>query len=458
MATTKSPDAGLIAAQKKWFNNYSNQIKQGTANLNDMNRYNGYAKYLKLNKATLTNNTVHDLSIKALSGDSRAQQYLKAMNLQSQTAKTGLWKGVNEDYINKNAKLKSQYINDNPMSNLAKTNDYSIYQTYNDAIMNDKPLSDQQLQWYNQNLNKWNLEDFNDPYTQNREQLKKDKTSALTAQDKALNQGLTASDANNFQSMQQLQQQMSDKGMGASGIAADAYMRATMANNQSYQQQFADSATKKSDINAQYNDAIAQSKIDQIKHNEDVSAQEAELQTNAAKAQADLANAQTTQDKYLTASTGYVYLNGKMLTGASGQPMTSMEFQKLSETQRHNLTTEGLTAQKYSQDYSLGAEKNDIARMKIQADITKASQNLQLAYDKLDKDYYVANANIDKATAQLDISARNAATAEQRNAISAISSKIKAVQSQIKKGKPTAAQKKTLKGLMAQMDGVLGGK
>jgi hypothetical protein len=120
--------------------------------------------------------------------------------------------------------------------------------------------------------------------------------------------------------------------------------------------------------------------------------------------------------------------------------MRSVDLMKLDETSRHNQTTE------------------DISRMKIQADVQKASDQLQLAYDKLDKDWYVANANIDKAIGQLDIAARNSATKEQSNAITAIKAKISAVKSQVKNGKPTDAQKKTLKDLMGQLDGVVGGK
>ena len=442
MATTKAPNLGLQNAQKSWFNAYSNKIRTGTNNTADLNRYNDYARILKLQKTNVSTPALHQLSIKALSGDTNAQNYLKAMNLKSQTG-ADLWSGVNPSTLKQGSSLWTQYMKDNPYSNTAKAYDQNTYNTYGNMITNGQSLNDGQMTSYMNAVNKWNLQDDNSPFVQQQKQLAKDKTTALRAEDKSLNQTLTTSDATNFQAMQTLQQQMADKGMGASGIAADAYARATMANNQNYQQAFADSATKKADLTKSYDDSISQSKLDQQTYLDDRADAEAKAQSDAASAQAELANAQTEQDKYLTSSTGYVYLNGQMLK-YNGQPLTSLDYQKMTETQRHNLATENNTAfanqinaQKVSNDYALGMDANDIKRQQIAADIQIQTSKMQLDYAKLDYNY--AKLDSDNAIAQdkINVAKENAQTSADKGKITSLGKQLSSLTSQI-----TAYQKK----------------
>lgn len=442
MATTKAPNTNLINAQKKWFSNYSNQIKAGTANLSEMNRYNNYSKYLKLNKATLDDDHVHDLSIKALSGDTRAQQYLKAMNLKTQSG-AALWKGFNPATLKEGTQLWSQYMKENPYSDTAKAYDMKQYNTYGQKFMNNEAVTDNQMKYYMNATNKWNMEDQTNPYIQMIQKNDKNKELALRGQDKALNQTLATTDASNFQNMQTTQQQMAERGMGASGIAADAYARATMAGNQQYQQAYADAATQKANINNTYDQQYNQIMSDKMQYESDRADAEAKAASDAASAQAELANAQTNQDKYLTSSTGFVYLNGKQLT-MNGKPVTSMEYQKLTETQRHNLATENnvaignqIKAQDMANDYALGADKNAIAREKIGADLQGQMAKMKLEYDKLDFNY----AKLDSANAiaqdKIAIAKENAQTSADKGKITSLGKQLSSLTSQM-----TAYQKK----------------
>lgn len=454
--TPTPQETALRNAQMAWYNNYNKQIANGTNNLADMDRYNGYVKNLHLNKGTVSESTLHQLSLKALSGDKTAQNYLKQMGVQAQTG-SKLWAGYDTNKLTEGSALYHQYIKDNPLSNIAKTSDTKMYNAFNDKILNNKPMTEQEMAWYRQNASKWNVDDLTDPYQMQMHKLNDDKKNALNAQDVALNQGMATMDANNFQQFQQLQQQMSNRGVADSGIAADTYMRAQMGNNANYQQAFADAATKKSETAAQYDTDIYGVKQDQIKNQMDRDAADAKAQADAMSAQAELAKQQTAQDQYLTSSTGYVYVGGKQLT-MNGKPITSMEYNKLSETQRHNLATETNTATKNAQDYTLGQDKNDISRTKIASDLQIALAKNQLdqnkltfSYAKLDSDNSYHQALIQKAAN----AAQNATDKTQLTALGkqsdTLAKQISAIQ---KKKKQTSADKASLKKLIGQYNSV----
>jgi hypothetical protein len=457
--TPTPQETALHNAQMAWYNNYNKQIANGTNNLADMGRYNGYVKNLHLNKGTVSDATLHQLSIKALSGDTAAQNYLKTMGIQGQTG-SKLWAGYNPATLKEGTDLYRQYIKDNPTSNIAKASDTKMYNAFNNKIANNQPMTQQELDWYHQNANKWNLDDMTDPYQQQMAQLKKDKQNALNAQDVSLNQGLAAQDATNFQQFQTLQQQMSGRGMSDSGIASDTYMRAQMGANQNYQQAFADAATQKADTAKTFDNEIYGVKQDQIKNQADMAAADEKAQADAASAQAELQKQQTEQDKYLTSSTGMVYMNGKPLL-VNGKPISSMDYNKLTETQRHNLATENNTATanantaaNNANNFALGQDKNDIARTKIATDLQVAlaknkldQDKLTFSYTKLDSDNTYHQALIKKAAD----AAQNATDKTQLTALGkqtdTLAKQISAIQ---KKKTQTKADKAALKKLVSQ--------
>jgi hypothetical protein len=413
-------------------------------------------------KPKLSDSELHSLSIKALGGDKTAQNYLKQMGAQAQTG-SKLWAGMTPEQIKAldkqygNNKISWAYMQDNPTSDYSKNYDMGQYKLYNDMITNNKPMSQWQNEWYQNMTDKWNLENLTDPYQMQMHKLNDDKKNALNAQDVALNNGMATMDANSFQQFQQLQQQMSNRGVADSGIAADTYMRAQMGNNANYQQAFADAATNKANTTKTYDDEIYGVKQDQIKNVMDRDAADAKAQADAMSAQAELAKQQTAQDQYLTSSTGYVYVGGKQLT-MNGKPITSMEYNKLSETQRHNLATETNTATKNAQDYTLGQDKNDISRTKIASDLQIALAKNQLDQNKLTFSY----AKLDSDNSYHQALIKQAADAAQNNTdktqLTALGKQSDTLAKQIsaiqKKKKQTSADKASLKKLIGQYNSV----
>lgn len=412
----------LQDAQKSWFNQYSNQIKSGTNNVNELKRYNDYAHYLKLQKVNPSTSALQNMSIKALNGDVTAQNYLKAMN-QKQLSGSALWNGINPSSLTKHSGAYRQYIMDNPLSDTARGMDTEMYNHYNNMIQNGKALKQSELDWYNQNLSKWNLEDMQNPFVQQRSQLEKDKQSALNAQDVALNNGMAQMDANSFNQMNQLQQQMSQRGMQDSGISADAYMRAQMANNVNYQQAFADSAQAKSEIQGKYNEAISSSKIGQLEFQAE---QEAAQMESAVKLQ----EIQSEQDKWMTQSTGQLWVNGQPLM-VNGQPIRTVDWEKMSEERRHNLMSEALEGTKIGNDYQLGMDSNDIKRQAIATDLQIALAKNKLDYAKLDYNY--AKLESDNAIAQdkIMIAAENAQTSADKAKITTLGQQLNSITKRI---------------------------
>jgi hypothetical protein len=458
-AMTPAQSTALRNSQMAWYNNYNKQIANGTNNLADLDRYNGYVKNLHLNKGTVSDATLHQLSLKALSGDTSAQNYLKTMGIQGQTG-AKLWNGYDTSQLKQGSGLWNQYYKDNPNSSIAKNYDMTNYNNYANAIKNKKSLNDNEVAAYRKLVDKWNLTDYTDPYEMQQYTLGQDKQNALNAQDVSLNQGLAAQDATNFQQFQQLQQQMAGRGMSDSGVASDAYMRAQMGANANYQQAYADAATQKASTAKTFDDEIYGVKQDQIKNQQDQQAADNKATIDGMNAQAELQKQQTEQDKYLTSSTGFVYVGGKQLT-VNGKPITSMEYNKLTETQRHNLATENNTATanantaaKNANDYTLGQDKNDIARTKIATDLQVAlSKNkldqdkLTFSYTKLDSDNAYHQALIKKAAD----AAQNATDKTQLTALGkqtdTLTKQISAIQ---KKKTQTKADKAALKKLVSQ--------
>lgn len=406
---------------------------------------------------------LQQMSIKALSGDKAAQEYLKKMG-QNPLTGTSLWKGVDAKTLSGNA-LK-QYMKDNPTAGITKTADMEQFERFNKLISSNKPMSNKQMQQYQALVQKWNLQDHTNPLVQQQMQLTKDKEMALKAQDSALNNNMANLDMNNFQMFQQLQQNMSERGMGDSGIAQDAALRMQMGANRDYQDAFIQSQQNKSDIQSQYTNQKGQIglAIDQQKQQKLQFEQQQQLEQQK-QVQA--------QDQFLTKQTGVIYANGKPLMH-KGKPITTLEYQKLSETVRSNIAKENnianknqldylMNAQKNQMNFDLGMAKNQTNLLKIQANVETASAKLQLAYKRLDLDWTKASANIDKSKAELDIAARNAATKEQSNMIKGLSTQMstiqKAIDTRVKAGQdPTPEQKAELQMIMQKLDAVLMGK
>lgn len=442
----------LRSAQKTWFNNYSKQVQAGTNNAAEWQRYLDYAKHFKFNAAKPTEDALRQLSMKALNGDKNAASLLKTMGVNSMSG-SSLWKGVDPKSLKQGSAAWNQYMKDNEFGNYAKEYDMNTYKTYSDIISKGGAISDSQMEAYRKAVEKWNLQDVSDPFYQQQQQLEKDKQAALSAQDIALNQSLATQDASNFQQFQGLQQQMASRGMTDSGIASGAYLQSQMLANQNYQQAYADSATTKSGIQADYNNAISESKLGQQAYQDERYDAEMANQAAQTKAQAELQNSQTEMDKYLTSSTGYVYMNGKMITH-NGKPLTSLEYQKLSETQRHNLATEALQGQKQAQDYQLGADANAIRRQQIAADLQISMNKMKLDYAKLDYNYTKLEADNRVAQDKIKIASENAQTSADKAKISALGKQLTSLTSQI-----TAYQKKGKKppkNLVEQYNNVTG--
>ena len=531
------PMNGLTPKEQRFWQQ-ANQITQlgGQLNAAQQKTYSAITNKLRSN---VNQSTLQDLSIRALNGDVQAQNTLKSLHLNPLTGQS-LWKGYDPRKLQPGTKAYKQYMADNPYSDLTKQYDLQNYQTYTERIKNNQPISPEQQQWYNDVTKKWVLPNYFDPNVQVQDELKANekeyldqltknqqeyldalkkmqeegynrltsaKQSALDAQDVALNNALFQADNDNFQRFLRLQQDMADRGMGDSGIAADAYLRSQMAANQAYQDAYAQAAKTKADIlsdfadrfnqwQAAYTDKIGQTKADytdklqQTKDYYTKAINEAKLASRdyadkkkaeeAAKA-LELQKLQTNRDKFLTEQTGYVFVNGEPLKRPDGKPYTTVELQKLFETARHNKATEENRSKEIQANYELGKERNTITaqgnqmnynvkmaqmeldRQKIAQDGQIAMAKLKLAQAKLDLDKQKAQDAMNQAQAKLDIMAKNAQTSEMRAKISAIRTQLAALQKQIdaqvKAGKkPTKAQRKQLKGLMNQLEVLVSGK
>lgn len=421
----------ISGADSTWYNKYSGSLVNGNADTSQYQHYLDLQSKYGLKNYTMNDTNLHNMSIKALSGDVNAQNYLKATHQNQQTAQQGLWNGFNQNQFNNSQGLRAAYMKDNPTADMTKAYDMNTYNTYGNNILNNKPMDAQQMDAYNSAAGKWGLQNMNDPFQRQQYTLGQDKQTALNAQDTALNQGLATQDANNFQDFNKLQQQESNNGMGNSGIAANMYMQSQMAANQNYQKAYADSAQAKSDINNTYDTAMSNSQIDGQKYQDSRSDALVKQASDMATAQAELQKNQTAQDQYLTSSTGMVYMNGKPLLDKSGKPISSMDYAKLSETVRHDYATENNTAQSNSNTYNLGMANVGVKQQQIQADLTKSLAQNKLDYAKLDYNYAALGERTQQAQDQIKIASDNAQTAADKNKIDALGKQYSSYSSQI---------------------------
>lgn len=476
------------AKNMAFYNTYKSQMYRGVADPKQLANWQNIQKNYKLRPGTIGDSYLQQMSIKALNGDTKAQAYLKAMHHNPMTG-ANLWKGQDPNKVLTTSASRHAYMKVNPMSDWTKGYDTRNYNIYNDRIMKNEAMTPDQMKWYAATTKKWALDNYEDPLVQNKVTLEKDKQAALNAQDTALNQNMSTMDRNNFTQQQALQQQMSNRGIGDSGIASDAYMRSQMAANANYGQEYAASATNKANLASQYDTQIGAAKGAIVAHNDQVKAA-------ADKVAADKAAASQKQDEFLTTTTGIVWVGGHKLT-SGGKPITTLEFQKLSETQRHNIATENGISEKNLMDYkaridannakrsgdqlgynakidsnnvaregnqldySLGMDKNAVARQKIAADLEKSAATLKYNYAKLDLASSKVQADINNAKAKLDIMAKNASTSDMKARATSIGKQLSAVQSQInsyiKKGqKPPKSLGQKLEALQKQMSQLAG--
>lgn len=485
--TTPGIKKGMSADHAKFYETYTKNLQQGIADPAALITYNTLAKKYGLKKGSISTEVMKQMSVRALSGDKKAQAYLKAFGLKAFNGEK-LYKGYT-DPSKLTPQQRQEYFKYNPTSQYTEDYDKRQFDLYNEKIRNDEPLTKLERDWYNKMIQKWGYEDHNDPLVQQKWQQEKDKQAALDAQDSNLNNSMAILDSNNFQKFQQLQQDMSARGMGDSGIASDAYTRLQMGANRDYQDAFIQGQQNKADIQAEYTDKRGQ--IDEKIFANKRAAEQAKAEMDFAyaemeqKAMTEQQKMQFEKDKFLSQQSGYLYMNGKPLM-MGGKPLTTIELMKLSETKRANIAKENgisqknqldfilgtdrnaiardknaIDAQGNQLDYALGMDRNQVDRMRIQAEMEKAAASMKLGYAKLDMGYAKIEADFNKTTAQLDIAARNSATSEQKNMITGVSNQIKALQAQIKAqkgGKATKKQKEQLKGLMNKMDGILSGK
>ena len=517
------PMNGLTLKEQRFWRQ-ANQIKQlgGQLNAAQQKTYSAIANKLRGN---VNQSTLQDLSIRALNGDVQAQNTLKSLHLNPLTGQS-LWKGYDPRKLQPGTKAYKQYMADNPYSDLTKQYDLQNYQTYTERIKNNQPISPEQQQWYNDVTKKWALPNYFDPNVQVQDELKANEKeyldqltknqqeyldalkkmqeegynrltsaqqSALDAQDVALNNALFQADNDNFQRFLQLQQDMADRGMGDSGIAADAYLRSQMAANQAYQDAYAQAAKTKADIlsdfadrfnqwQAAYTDKIGQTKADYTDKLHQTKDYYTKAINEAKLASRDYADKKKAEEAAKALEqTGYVFVNGEPLKRPDGKPYTTVELQKLFEAARHNKVTEENRSKEIQANYELGKERNAITaqgnqmnynvkmaqmeldRQKIAQDGQIAMAKLKLAQAKLDLDKQKAQDAMNQAQARLDIMAKNTQTSEMRAKISAIRTQLAALQKQIdaqlKAGnEPTKAQRKQLKKLMNQLEALVSGK
>lgn len=419
--------SNITAAQHDFMNQYGKQIANGTNNLSQMGQYQGYLKAFGGSQAAPSDSVMKQLSVEALNGSRGAQQYLQAMHLTPQSGEN-LWKGFDPSGLKQGTAAYNQYMTDNPYSQTSKDHDMFIYNQYGGILKNGQQLDNNELGIYKGLLSKWNLQDMNDPYNKGIAQMQQDKQGALNAQDIATNQTLATADANNFQTMQQTKQDMNNRGIGDSGLAQDAYMRATMGANQTYQKAYADAATNKADITSKYDAGI-----------NDI--QQKQLENTQSQAQQQTANAmelqkqQSTQDQFLTTQTGYMWMNGKPLT-IGGKTISTMDYQKLSETQRHDIATENQTAVNDNNTYKLGVANNDTANARITADQAIAGAKLTYDYKNLDFQKGKWEQDVADTSIKLSIAQQNANSDSDKNALGALKTEVDSATKDL-----TAAQK-----------------
>lgn len=478
-APTMAPDLKKIQAytdtqrQKRidsdmgFFNSYNETLKSGTADLTKFDQYkqvaNQYGK--KTQFSSVSPEALQKLSIAALGGDANAKKYLETMKYK-QLSGDSLWKGITGDNASQyltSAKLRGEYMKANPYTDYTKGYEMNHYNKFVEKIINNEPMTPQELTTYQKFMEKWKLDDANDPLVQNKMTLEKGKKTAMDAQDTALNQGLVTQDHNNFQRFQELSQQMSNRGIQGSGMEADAYMRSQMAANANYQNAFSEAATTKAQLGNEFDQQIndARSAIVDQKSKSEQAKQEAIAK----------------QDEFLTTQTGRVYVGGKPLM-SGGKPVTTLEFQKLSEIQRHNLAEENNVSvgqlmdfkakmdanaakrENDKMDYSQGMDKNAVARQKIAADLQISIAKNKIDQAKLDLGWAELEASNAQQQEKISIAAANAQTAADKNQLTSLGKQSDSISKQIvalqKKKKLSSAEKETMKKLVSKYNTING--
>ena len=411
--------------QQQWYN-YVTQ-KWGLPNYFDPNVQ--YQDELKANEKEYTDQLTKN-----------EQAYLDALKKMQDELKAN-----EKEYTDQLTKNKQEYLD-------------ALKKMQDELKANEKEHSDQLTkneQEYLDALKKMQEEGYN--------RLTSAQQSALDAQDVALNNALFQADNDNFQRFLQLQQEMADRGMGDSGIAADAYLRSQMAANQAYQDAYAQAAKTKADIlsdfadrfnqwQSAYTDKVGQTKADytdklhqtkdyytkaineailagldanrdytdklqQTKDYYTKAINEAKLASRvyadkkkaeeAAKA-LELQKLQSDRDKFLTEQTGYVFVNGKPLKRPDGKPYTTVELQKLFETARHNKVTEENRSKEIQVNYELGKERNDITAKGNQMNYNAKMAQIELDRQKIAQDGQIAMAKLKLAQAKLDLDKQKA--------------------------------------------------
>lgn len=504
---------GMSWADTNWYNNYSQAVQNGQNNSYQLGKYQQLAKQygLKDYSQGISQSALQQRSLKALEGDQDSITYLKNMGYTPMSG-SALWNGVTNDQLNSDAALRQAYVKANPTADFTRNYDNGFYNKYNNMIQNNQPMTQDEMNWYKNNVQKWNLQDMTNPYvqqqntyqneinTQNAQrdsQLKQyqdmmaaqkaqqdaqlqayqnaynqqasmfntDKQNALNAQDVALNNGLQSADANNFQTMLKTQQDMANRGIADSGLAQDAYARATMAANQEYQKAYANAATTKADIASKYDTTLSglqndmnnnisklydqynnaqtgllhdmsglysqynnsTDAITQNMTNSKIAQQQYTDAQAAAQAQAKqvASDAQDKRDQFLTQQTGYIWMNGQPVKDPkTGNPINTLDWYKMSETQRHDLATEYNTAQQNANTYNVNMTNAQTNAQKVQNDYTIAAGRLALDTDKYNLSAQQTQADIAAKQQQLAISAQQANTASQKNAITAASKQL----------------------------------
>lgn len=354
--------------EKRYYDMYGKKIYDATNNLNGLDYYNKIAKRYNLNPTKTHTTYLRQMSQKALGGDKDAAAYLKAMNYKPLDKKSNLWYNFDEKNLAGNNQLATAYRKDNPYSDNAKAYDMNHYEKYNDMITDNKPMTADQLEWYNKAVKKWNMDDMNNPFTKQKHELQDLEKQQLNAQDQALNNAMVQMDGNNFQKFQALQQDMSTRGMGDSGIAQDAYARMQMASNRDYQDAFVQATQNKANIqNGMFEQRVQLGERERDQQNKDAALKQQQQTLDLQKQQlineqvSAQQKAQADQDKWLTEQAGYIYVGGKQLK-SGGKPIPTVEWYKMTETQRHNIATENNASLKLQYDYLLGSDANAIKR------------------------------------------------------------------------------------------------
>lgn len=163
---------------------------------------------------------------------------------------------------------------------------------------------------------------------------------------------------------------------------------------------------KQAEMEAALKNAKTQAEIDAIKgkdtgtvwlNGKNTGVATSSVKIDQAKMQLEVAKLQTTKDKQLTDSTGYLYSGGKQVK-VNGKPIKTIDYMKLDETKRNNIIKSAISQQNANTSAYNAQTKRDKALADVATNIKKleiSAANLNISAEKLklDQDKYDNSVN-----------------------------------------------------------------